>query len=158
MFEGGELGVGHVAEPFLDAPKSSLRTSIFLSRQINLSGTEEFRTCDHRRSVTLGALTPLLWTCVFAALSKRHRQRRPPSIAPLPNSGTNHERALPIARKQQAKSWELRVAMSMARLWRDQGKRDKARDLLAPVYGWFTEGFDTRDLKEAKALLEELAP
>jgi predicted ATPase len=50
-----------------------------------------------------------------------------------------------------------RAAMSMARLWRDQGKRDEARELLAPVYGWFTEGFDTRDLKEAKALLEELA-
>jgi predicted ATPase len=66
------------------------------------------------------------------------------------------ERALAIARKQQAKSWELRAAMSMARLCRDQGKRDEARDLLAPVYGWFTEGFDTLDLKEAKALLDEL--
>ena len=67
------------------------------------------------------------------------------------------ERALAVAREQQAKSWELRAAMSMARLWRDQGKRDEARDLLAPVYGWFTEGFDTLDLKEAKALLDELA-
>ena len=62
-----------------------------------------------------------------------------------------------IARPQQAKSWELRAAMSLARLWRDQGKVQQARELLAPVYGWFTEGFDTRDLKEAKALLEELA-
>ena len=67
------------------------------------------------------------------------------------------ERALVVARKQQAKSWELRAAMSMARLWRDQGKRDEARDLLAPVYGWFTEGLDTLDLKEARALLDELA-
>ena len=66
------------------------------------------------------------------------------------------EHALAIARQQQAKSWELRAAMSMARLWRDQGKRDEARELLAPVYGWFTEGFETRDLKEAKALLDEL--
>ena len=66
------------------------------------------------------------------------------------------ERALAIARAQQAKSWELRAAMSMARLWRDQGKRTDARDLLAPVYGWFTEGFDTLDLKEAKSLLEQL--
>jgi predicted ATPase len=66
------------------------------------------------------------------------------------------ERALAVARKQQAKSWELRAAMNMARLWRSQGKRDEARDLLAPVYGWFTEGFDTLDLKEAKALLDEL--
>jgi predicted ATPase len=67
------------------------------------------------------------------------------------------ERALAVARAQQAKSWELRAAMSMARLWRDQGKRDEARELLAPLYGWFTEGFDTLDLKEAKALLDELS-
>ena len=66
------------------------------------------------------------------------------------------ERALTVARRQQAKSWELRAAMSMARLWRDQGKSQQARELLAPVYGWFTEGFDTLDLKEAKALLDEL--
>jgi predicted ATPase len=66
------------------------------------------------------------------------------------------DRALAVARQQQAKSWELRAAMSMARLWRDQGKRDEARDLLAPVYGWFTEGFDTLDLKQANALLDEL--
>jgi predicted ATPase len=65
-------------------------------------------------------------------------------------------RALTVAREQQAKSWELRAAMSMARLWRDQGKRQQAHDLLAPVYGWFTEGFDTLDLKEAKALLGTL--
>jgi predicted ATPase len=70
---------------------------------------------------------------------------------------TYFERALAVARAEQAKSWELRAAMSMARLWRDQGKRDAARDLLAPVYGWFKEGFDTRDLKEAKALLDELS-
>jgi predicted ATPase len=66
------------------------------------------------------------------------------------------ERALSIARAQQAKSWELRASMSLARLWRHQGKVQQARELLAPVYGWFTEGFDTLDLKEAKALLEEL--
>jgi Glutamine synthetase, catalytic domain len=62
------------------------------------------------------------------------------------------ERALAVARQQQA---QLRAAMSLARLWRDQGKVQQARELLAPVYGWFTEGFDTRDLREAKALLEE---
>jgi predicted ATPase len=67
------------------------------------------------------------------------------------------ERALAIARRQHAKSFELRAAMSMARLWRDQGKPDEARELLAPIYAWFTEGFDTRDLREAKALLDELA-
>ena len=68
------------------------------------------------------------------------------------------ERALAVARQQQAKSWELRASMSLARLWRDQGKAQQARELLAPVYGWFTEGFDTRDLKEAKALLDALVP
>jgi predicted ATPase len=67
------------------------------------------------------------------------------------------EHALVVARKQQVMSLELRAAMSLARLWRSQGKPQQARELLAPVYGWFTEGFDTIDLKEAKALLEELA-
>jgi class 3 adenylate cyclase/predicted ATPase len=66
------------------------------------------------------------------------------------------ERALAIAHEQQAKSWELRAAMSLARLWREHGKRNDARELLAPIYGWFTEGFDTRDLKEAKWLLDDL--
>jgi predicted ATPase len=66
------------------------------------------------------------------------------------------EHALAVARDQQTKSWELRASMSMARLWRDQGKLQQAHDLLAPVYGWFTEGFDTLDLKEAKVLLEQL--
>jgi len=67
------------------------------------------------------------------------------------------DRALAVAREQEAKSWELRATMSMARLWHAQGKRQQARDLLAPVYGWFTEGFDTPDLKEARALLDTLA-
>jgi predicted ATPase len=61
-----------------------------------------------------------------------------------------------IAREQEAKLWELRAAASLARLWRDQGRRGEARALLAPVYGWFTEGFATPDLKAAKALLDEL--
>jgi class 3 adenylate cyclase/predicted ATPase len=76
--------------------------------------------------------------------------------ANVPNAQAHFERALAVARAQQAKSWELRAAMSMARLLRDQGKRDEARDQLAPVYGRFTEGFDTLDLKDAKALLDEL--
>jgi len=66
-------------------------------------------------------------------------------------------RALAVARQQQTKSWELRATTSMARLWRDQGKAQQARELLAPIYGWFTEGLDTLDSKEAKALLAELA-
>src|SRR5262249_35623766 len=67
------------------------------------------------------------------------------------------QQALAIACQQQAKSWELRAAMSLARLWQQQGKCQEAHDLLAPVYGWFTEGFDTADLQEAKALLDALA-
>jgi predicted ATPase len=66
------------------------------------------------------------------------------------------EHALAVARRQTAKSWELRAATSMARLWRDQGKPQQAREVLAPAYGWFTEGFDTLDLKRAKRLLDEL--
>ena len=67
------------------------------------------------------------------------------------------QHAISIAQNQQAKSWELRAATSLARLWQQQGKRQEAYDLLAPVYGWFTEGFDTADLIDAKALLDELS-
>jgi predicted ATPase len=66
-------------------------------------------------------------------------------------------RALEVARAQEAKGFELRGAMALARLWRSQGKHEQARDLLAPIYGWFTEGFDTKDLKEARALLNQLS-
>jgi predicted ATPase len=79
--------------------------------------------------------------------------------SPKPDAAKAEEHfayALTVARQQRAKSWELRASVSLARLWRDQGKVQPARELLAPVYGWFTEGFDTRDLKEAKALLDEL--
>jgi len=67
------------------------------------------------------------------------------------------QQALEVARRQQAKSWELRTATSLSRLWQRQGKRATAYELLAPIYGWFTEGFDTPDLQDAKALLAELA-
>jgi predicted ATPase len=119
----------------------------------------------------LGALDDA-WRCIDDAIEKVERSREKWSEAevlriageialksPQPDAAKAEayfERALSVARKQQTKSWELRAAMSMARLWRDQGKREEAPDLLAPVYGWFTEGFDTRDLKEAKALLDEL--
>jgi class 3 adenylate cyclase/predicted ATPase len=82
-------------------------------------------------------------------------------ISPQPDvakAEAHFAHALAVARKQQAKSWELRAAMSMARLWCKQGKREQARDLLAPVHGWFTQGFDTHDLKQSKRLLNELAP
>jgi predicted ATPase len=68
-----------------------------------------------------------------------------------------YHQAIEIARHQQAKSLELRAAMSLSRLWQRQGKKKQARKMLAEIYGWFTEGFDTKDLQEAKALLEELS-
>ena len=98
------------------------------------------------------SVRPLAWRA-----SKRLSTEAARNAAHARKAQAYFERALAVARQQQAKSWELRAAMSMAGLWRDQGKRDEARDLLAPVYGWFTEGFDTLDLKEAKALLDELA-
>jgi class 3 adenylate cyclase len=113
------------------------------------------------------------WRCIDDAIEKVERSKEKwgeaevhriageialKSPAPDPEKAeTYFEHALAVARQQQAKSWELRAAMSMARLWHSQGKPQQARELLAPVYGWFTEGFDTRDLKEAKALLEGLA-
>jgi predicted ATPase len=74
-----------------------------------------------------------------------------------PQAEACFRQALAVARRQQAKSWELRAAMSLSRLWQRQGKRGEARELLAPIYDWFTEGFDTADLQEAKALLDALA-
>jgi predicted ATPase len=76
------------------------------------------------------------------------------AVPDAPQAEACFQQALAVARRQQAKSWELRAAMSLCRLWQQQGKRDEARELLAPVYGWFTEGFDTADLQEAKALLD----
>ena len=78
------------------------------------------------------------------------------SMSKHADAENSYRQALSIAQRQSAKFWELRAAMSMARLWRDQGKREEARELLAPVFAWFTEGFDTPVLKEAKTLLEEL--
>jgi predicted ATPase len=72
-------------------------------------------------------------------------------------SQSDFEESLRIARRQQARDYELRAATSLARLWGEEGKRTEARDLLAPVYGWFTDGFDRLDLKQAKTLLDELA-
>jgi hypothetical protein len=82
-------------------------------------------------------------------------------FAPAERSGTPGKRGsrqnrADIARRQQAKSWELRAATSLSRLWQQQGKQREATALLAPIYGWFTEGVDTADLQEAKALLDQL--
>jgi predicted ATPase len=79
------------------------------------------------------------------------------AVPDAPQAEACFQQALTVARRQQAKSWELRAAMSLTRLWQHQEKRAAAHQLLAPIYGWFTEGFDTADLQEAKALLDELS-
>jgi predicted ATPase len=79
------------------------------------------------------------------------------AVPDAPQAEACFQRALDVARHQQAKSWELRAATSLARLWQRQGKRAEARELLAPIYGWFTEGFDTADLRDAQTLLRALA-
>ena len=75
----------------------------------------------------------------------------------LPRVTACFHQALDVARRQQARALELRAALSLSRLWQQQGKRQEAHELLAPIYGWFTEGFDTADLQDAKALLDALA-
>jgi predicted ATPase len=75
----------------------------------------------------------------------------------VPEAEACFQQAIEVARRQQAKALKLRAALSLSRLWRQQGRRQAARELLAPIYGWFTEGFDTADLQEAKALLEALS-
>jgi len=77
-------------------------------------------------------------------------------VPDAPQAEACFQQALAVARRQQARSWELRTALSLSRLWQQQGKRAEARELLAPIYSWFTEGFDTPDLQEAKTLLEDL--
>jgi predicted ATPase len=93
----------------------------------------------------------------FAAELNRHKGQLLSQQGQSEAAEELYRKALNIAQEQEAKMWELRATVSLARLRRDQGRRAEARDLLAPVYNWFTEGFDTFDLKEAKALLDELA-
>jgi predicted ATPase len=99
------------------------------------------------------------------ATGREDADQAPPELSMLaeaeqpvsPEAETCFQQALTIARSQQAKSLELRAAMSLARLWQQQSKREEARELLTPIYSWFTEGFDTADLQEAKALVGELS-
>jgi predicted ATPase len=90
---------------------------------------------------------------VYRVLGELHQARLPPDVR---SAEIAYRKALEVAQHQEAKGWELRTATSLARLWRGQGKSREAYDLLAPIYNWFTEGFDTRDLWEAKALLDDL--
>ena len=108
---------------------------------------------------TVAALTPSDWEVEILDENIEDIDfDAPADVVGISMFNVQYARALEIARAQQARSWELRAAVSVARLWRRQGKRSQAHVLLAAVYGWFTEGFDTLDLVEAKALLAELAP
>src|SRR5437016_6309767 len=91
-----------------------------------------------------------------AELHRLHGESLRQAVPDAPAAAACFQQALAVARRQQAKSLELRAAISLARLWQQQGKRAAARELLAPIYGWFSEGFDTADLQDAKGLLEAL--
>jgi class 3 adenylate cyclase/predicted ATPase len=122
---------------------------------------DELERIEHALAILDDALADAELTGQHHFDAELHRQRGALLLRNTPDDVAATEaaflRAIEVARSQQTRTFELRAAMSMARLWRDQGKVPQARELLAPVYGWFTEGFDTHDLKEAKALLEELA-
>jgi predicted ATPase len=104
---------------------------------------------------TLGQSETCLWEAELYRLRGELLLRQ--TVAQPEEAEACFQQAIAVARRQQAKSWELRAAMSLSRLWQRQGKRAEAHELLAPVYGWFTEGFDTADLREAEALLDALA-
>ena len=119
------------------------------------------RTGERMYEAELYRLKGQLTLQKFQVSGSTFQVTNPQSLTPNPQAEAEAEacfhKAIEIARRQQAKSLELRAVMSLSRLWQQQGKREEARQMLAEVYGWFTEGFDTADLKEAKALLEELA-
>jgi len=115
---------------------------------------DESRHHINQALATIEATDERVWTAEVHRLAGEIALLSPSSD--VTEAQAHFEHAISTARQQQAKSWELRAAISMARLWRSQGKTQQAREQLAPVYGWFTEGFDTLDLKEAKMLLEEL--
>jgi predicted ATPase len=107
-------------------------------------------------AVTLMVTTEMWWS--EAEMSRLQGALRLQLASPeVPQAEACFQQAIEVARRQQAKALELRAALSLSRLWQQQGKRAAARELLAPIYGWFTEGFDTADLREAQVLLAELA-
>jgi predicted ATPase len=132
-----------------------LMLSYLTIAHLSLNNLNEASRCIREAEVAVKLTKETLWEAEVNRIAGEVALKSPePDIVKVQE---NFMRALSVARQQQAKSFELRAAMSLARLWCDQDKVQQARELLAPVYDWFTEGFDTRDLKEAKALLDELA-
>jgi len=156
---------GHAAESIslvlkgiadLSATGCNILRPFFLMVLAQVYGKVGQREEGLNRLVEAAKLVETTQECWAEAEMHRLRGTLLLSMSKHADAENSYRQALSIAQRQSAKFWELRAAMSMARLWRDQGKGTEARNLLAPVYGWFTEGFDTRDLKEAKALLNEL--
>jgi predicted ATPase len=140
-----EAGIGHLHESLLRLGEAS--------GYLALDRTEEAAAClaaawQKMEETDLRFLEPELYRVNAALLLRRENASQ---------AEARLLKSVDVAQSQSAKSWELRSSMDLARLWAEQGRRAEARDLLAPVYGWFTEGFDTADLKEAAALLSELA-
>ncbi len=160
---------GQCANDRLEAFRSALAELRRMGFQLNLGCWHVlFAECLEKQGNTDEALTALeaavvhfkctgdaLWEPEVHRLMGDLLLQRNPSAPD--RAEASYRRAIERARSQEAKSWELRAATGLARLWRDQGKRTEARELLTPIYGWFTEGFDTADLKDAKALLDRLA-
>jgi predicted ATPase len=161
---------GQCADDRIEAFRSALAEPRRIGTRLILGELHAlFAECLEKQGKTDEALTALaaavayferrgsdaLWEPEVHRLMGDLLLRRHPSAPD--RAEVSYRRAIERARSQESKSWELRAATSLARLWRDQGKPAAARDLLAPVYGRFTEGFDTADLRDAKALLEELS-
>ena len=127
--------------------------TVFLARACEIAGQIKEALAHLGDAFRIAERTGERW---FAAELHRHKGRLLLRQGHAEAAEELYRKALSIAVEQEAKLWELRAAVSLARLRRDQGRRAEARDLLAPIYGWFTEGFDTPDLKEAKSLLENL--
>jgi predicted ATPase len=141
-----------------DATASRVYRPLFMScwagAHLELSNFDDAWRCICEAITTVKMTKERLWEAEVHRVAGEIARRSPGRD--VAKAEYHFEHALSVARQQQAKSWELRAVMSLARLRRDQGRPDQARELLAPVYGWFTEGFDTLDLKEAKRLLDEL--
>jgi predicted ATPase len=132
---------------------SAMASTGLLARACEIAGQIEEAVTALDDALQLAERTGERW---FAAELNRHKGQLVRRHADAEGAEELYCHALSIAREQEAKLWELRAALSLARLRRDQGRQTEARDLLTPVYGWFTEGFDTPDLREAKILLDEL--
>jgi predicted ATPase len=157
----GEVGIAQIRQGMT----AVLATGQTLSRPLHLALLAE--AAGHASQVAAGlrllaeALTAIEESGRSELLAEAYRLQGELLLRQATPDATQAEacfqQALTIARHQDAKSWELRAALSLSRLWQQQGKRAEAYELLAPIYGWFTEGFDTADLQDAKALLDELA-